>query len=354
MAAGGSGLPDIMNIGVDYIGSYIEKFPNGLQDLSSLGADKIEKDFASGAWASGTNAKGTVYGIPYEVNPAATFYRTDLFEKAGVDIDSIDSWDQLIEAGTTIKEKTGASLFALDKAATTSAANYFQTLMALQDTFYFDEKGDITLDGDKQVKALELLKKANDLGLVADVSGNDGSKIQTGEVPVAIMDGPAWMAGALPGSAPDMAGKWGIRKEIPVEAGGSSSAIVGGTYLSMSATSKHKSAAWQFIEYALGTMEGEKALYKGGGLFPGYLPLLNDPSFSKADPYYNGQNPTELFASELTGTSAKLNYTSDYAQALKAYDDAQTAVLLRGADPATELEKAAKQVASQTGRKLAE
>ncbi|MEV4347848.1 sugar ABC transporter substrate-binding protein [Actinoplanes sp. NPDC049596] len=353
MAAGGAGLPDVMNIGVDYIGSYIEKFPTGLEDLSAKGAAKLEPDFAPGAWASGTGADGKVYGIPYEVNPAATFYRTDLFQKAGVDIDAIGSWDQLIEAGKTIKAKTGASLFALDKSATTSAANYFQTLMALQDTFYFDEAGKITLDGEKQVKALGLLKKANDLGLVANVSGNDGAQIQTGKVPVATMDGPAWMAGSLPESAPEMKGKWGIRKEIPVETGGSSSAIVGGTYLSMSATSKHKSAAWDFMQYALGTKEGEQALYKGGGLFPGYLPLLEDPSFSAPDAYYGGQNPKQLFASELKAKSAKLNYTSDYAQALKAYDDAQTAVLLRNADPATELQKAAKLVATQTGRELA-
>ena len=48
-----------------------------------------------------------------------------------------------------------------------------------------------------------------------------------------------------------------------------------------------------------------------------------------------------------------MNYTSDYARALKAYVDAQTRVVLKGADPKTALDEAANQVAQQTGRKLA-
>jgi len=48
-----------------------------------------------------------------------------------------------------------------------------------------------------------------------------------------------------------------------------------------------------------------------------------------------------------------VNYTTDYARALKAYTDAQTQVLLSGADPKTVLDEAAALVAGQTGRTIA-
>ena len=39
LAAGGQGLPDIMNVGIDYIGGYMDKFPDAFADLSDYGAD---------------------------------------------------------------------------------------------------------------------------------------------------------------------------------------------------------------------------------------------------------------------------------------------------------------------------
>jgi lactose/L-arabinose transport system substrate-binding protein len=110
MAAGGAGLADVLNIGIDYIGNYIETFPTGLVNLSEVGANDLAAQFPSGMWASGSSADGGVYGIPYEVNTSGFFYRKDLFEQAGVDINSIATWDDLLEAGKKIKEVTGAPL----------------------------------------------------------------------------------------------------------------------------------------------------------------------------------------------------------------------------------------------------
>ena len=40
--------------------------------------------------------------------------------------------------------------------------------------------------------------------------------------------------------------------------------------------SKNKKTAWEFIKYALGTTEGQKAMYESQGLFPGYLPFIKE------------------------------------------------------------------------------
>lgn len=357
MAAGGQGLPDVLNIGIDYMGNYVEKFPGQLVDLRDFGADSLASEFPSGAWKSGSGADGAVYGIPYEVNATGFFYRSDIFEQAGIDIDSIETWDQLLDAGVTIKEKTGVPLFAVDKAATEAdSAGLWQLLTALQGSFYFDEKGDITMNGEAGVNSLDIIKRANDLGIVADVQGSwDALLAQLrGENDIAIMPAGGWMAGVMENEAPDMAGNWGVRLPPAVETGGITAAVNGGTYLSIPTASKNQKTAWEFVNFALGTLEGQKLVYEGGGMFPGFKPMLESDGFAAPSDYFNGQSPNAIFIAELAQDTPVVNYTSDYARALKAYTDAQTRVLLSGADPQKAMDEAADQVAQQTGRKLAD
>ena len=86
----------------------------------------------------------------------------------------------------------------------------------------------------------------------------------------------------------------------------------------------------------------------------GYKPMLESEGFAAPSEYFNGQSPNAIFIAELEQDTPVLNYTSDYARALKAYTDAQTRVLLSGADPQQALDEAADQVVQQTGRKLAD
>lgn len=356
MAAGGAGLADVLNIGIDYMGNYVEKFPGQLADLRQYGAGKLAGDFPAGAWKSGTGSGGQVYGIPYEVNATGFFYRSDLFQQAGIDASSIKTWDDLLTAGKTIKDKTGVPLFSMDKAATVAdSAGLWQLLTNLQNSFYYNAKGEITLNNEAGVKALTLIKKANDMGIVSDVPGSWDNLVakMKGQKPVATFTDGGWMAGEIPIDAPEMAGKWGVTKPPAVEDGGLTAAINGGTYLSVANTSKNKATAAAFVQYALGTLVGQQTVYKAGGMFPGYKPFISSPSFSKPMDFYGGQHVNDIFIAQLAQKTPVVNYTSDYARALKVYDDAQTQVLLSGADPKKALDAAAKLLAQQTGRKIA-
>jgi len=356
MAAGGAGLADVLNIGIDYMGNYVEKFPNQLVDLSQYGADKLAKDFPAGAWKSGTGADGKVYGIPYEVNATGFFYRTDIFQQAGVDPSSIKTWDDLLAAGKTIKDKTGVPLMSMDKAATQGdSGGLWQLLANQQDSFYFNAQGEITINNAAGVTALEIIKKANDAGIVEDRPGTWDNLVAAmkGDKPVATFTAGGWMAGEITHDAPDMAGKWGVQKPPAVRPGGLTAAINGGTYLSVSNTSKNKATAAAFVQYAMGTVEGQKATYDAGGMFPGFEPFIGSKDFSTPMPYYDNAKVNDIFIAQLKEKTPVVNYTSDYARALKVYTDAQTEVLLKGADPKKALDEAAKLLAQQTGRKIA-
>ncbi|MDN4614137.1 sugar ABC transporter substrate-binding protein [Leifsonia sp. F6_8S_P_1B] len=354
MAAGGSGLPDVMDIGADYMSNYLETFPDGFADLTPYGADELEKDFPTGLWGGAQKADGHQYGIPFEVNTSLIFYRTDLFQQAGVDPAAITTWDQMLDAGKKIKAATGASLFAVDKAATQAdAANFWQMLARLDETFFFDKKGDIAFSSEGGVKALEYLKEANDAGLIADVPQSQGTTSQAkGETPVALLPLASWAVNTFANDAPDMKGKWAVRTPPAVEQGGLTSASAGGTYLTVAKSSKNPKEAYEFVKYSMATLEGQQEVYKGGGLFPSFRPMWDTDVF-KQDNAYFGINTNDLVIDALNQKTPPDYYTKDYAKALKAYDDAQTQVLVSGADPKKALDEAADLLAQQTGRKIA-
>ena len=112
----GTGLPDVVTIETDAAPGYITQFPKGMLDLNPiLGED--EADFDPFKWAAGSDAEGSLRIAPWDSGTVAMFYRTDIVEEAGVDLESVQTWDDLIAAGKVIKEKTGHTLMSTDIAA---------------------------------------------------------------------------------------------------------------------------------------------------------------------------------------------------------------------------------------------
>ncbi|MFI0714847.1 ABC transporter substrate-binding protein [Streptomyces inhibens] len=352
MAAGGQGLADVLHIGVDYLPGYVERFPNGLADLSKLGADTYRDAFAQGMWQTVAPHGKRVNALPWEANSAGFYYRADIFEKAGVDADALQTWDETIEAGKEIKEKTGAFLLGIDKPASQpDSANVFQMLLQLQGSFYFNLDGAITLDSPEAVKAMTLIKTMNDAGLVSDLAGGWNalmSSIKKGTA--AVLPWPTWFGGIIEEQVPKEAGKWKVRLPPAVRRGGSTAATVNSTHLAVAGSSKHQAAAWSFIEFVLTRPASQVRIYKGKGIAPALMKAYDDAVFHEPSAFFSGQKKGEIFLEALKAPSPAFNYTADYARALKLVTDAQSKVLLKSADPAKVLKEAAEQLAKQTGR----
>ncbi|MFC9399317.1 ABC transporter substrate-binding protein [Streptomyces sp. NPDC057027] len=353
LAAGGKGLGDVLHIGVDYLPGYMEKFPQGLADLSRLGADKHKDAFVEGLWPTVIGKDRAVHALPWEVNPLGLFYRSDYFEKADVDPASITSWDDLIAAGPKIRAATGAQLIGLDKPGTTQDVDFFQNLMQLQGAFYFDHEGKVTLASPEAIQALTVIKRINDAGLMADTAGTGTGKRLLSQGKLATAPYPAWAIEYLATKFPAQSGKWRVMQPPAAVPGGKRSAIVNSTYLTVSATSPRRKAAWRFIEYALTKPAEINRMFASGGVFPALKAAYEDPKFSTPNPFYGGQKVLRSFVDSLASGSDATNFTGDYSRALKLASDAQSQVLVKGADPAEALKAAAKQLAQQTGRQQA-
>jgi lactose/L-arabinose transport system substrate-binding protein len=81
--------------------------------------------------------------------------------------------------------------------------------------------------------------------------------------------------------------------------------------------------------------------------------MWTSDGFVEPDPYFDGVPVNQVFIDALSEDTPPDYYTADYAQALRAFTDAQTTVLLDGADPQQALDQAAEQLAQQTGRSVA-
>jgi len=78
-AAAAGRLPDVMQMGSSWLGEFAD-----MGALEPVDTKVFQKgDFFPAAWQEGTY-DGKTYGVPWYVDTRVLFYRTDLFEQAGI------------------------------------------------------------------------------------------------------------------------------------------------------------------------------------------------------------------------------------------------------------------------------
>ena len=343
----GSGLPDVVTIETDRAPGYINEFPNGLADLTPVLGDD-EADFDPFKWSAQSDADGALKIAPWDSGTVALFYRADYFEEAGVDPASIQTWNDLVAAGEVIKAKTGHTLLSLDVAT----GGGFQMLLQQLGQGIFDDAGDITVNSPEAVEALTLLKTMNEKGLLKNVKGWDGRVTSAKDGDSAVTPEAVWWIGTLQGDAPELSGLYGVTELPAFEAGGVQTSNSGGSGLAVPTQAKNPQLAAAFIEFALADAENQASMMVNEGLFPSYLPALQDSYFAEPQEYFAGQSVYELFA-EQTAKIPSITFTSDNAEASDIIANAVVAAVLNGAEPQQVLDDAAQQIATATDREIA-
>jgi lactose/L-arabinose transport system substrate-binding protein len=306
------GAPDVSQLQTQEAPRYT--VTGKLADLTAVAAP-YAKDFPAGLWHNCVY-RGRIYAIPWDMGPCAVYYKRDLFAKYGVDPNSIETWDDFIEAGKTILQKSHGQtkMLPLDE---TSLMNMFELLVQQAGGQIFDDQGRVAVNSPQSKQVLNLIQKMIQAGIGSNVkmwgqefmAGLSNDTIAT--YPIA-----AWFAGTIKDAAPDYGGKkesWGVFRLPAMVKGGPRISNLGGSVLVIPAQCRNKAAAWAFIRYALCTREGQLAQYRNENLFPAYLPALQDPVFDAPDPFFGGQRIGRLFATDVTDLPL-LNRTPDWME----------------------------------------
>lgn len=345
----GSGLPDVVTMESEQMATYTARFPTGFVDLAPA-AEAYESDVDPSKWAASSDDEGHLFSMPWDSAPVGIFYRRDLFAQAGVDPESIETWDDYVAAGEKIKADTGEAMLIAD---VTGGDPLLPMLMQQLEQSYFTEDGEVAVDDDAAHEALALMETMQSKGLIVNAKGWDGLVSATKEGRAAAQPTAVWWAGSLVGDMPELDGKYGVMPLPTFDGTGATTSNIGGSSLAVPSQSDNQQAAWEFIRFALLDKENQTSMMENEGLFPSYLPALDDPYFDQPQPYFGGQSAYAMFA-DLVGRIPSIPYSDDDAKASEVMDDAVAAVLLGDEDLDAALESAAGQIASATGRETAD
>jgi len=278
-----SGAPDIADI-------EIAKFPNHLQgdiQLEPLN-DYIEPKMDNFVPERlELYAKdGNYYGAPTHLGPTVVYYNQEIMDEAGVDIDSIETWDDYVEAGKQVVEETGIPM-------TTIPDNWYGIwpFVAQKGSDFFDDDGELILDNQENIETLEFINDmVNEHEIATTTTGGDneseefyGFMNDGGQASIVI---PMYYMKNFTGEMPDLKGKMQIRPLPKWSDSDERSVAMGGTGTTVTSQSEHIELAKEFVDYAKLTEKGNIKLWEELGFAPMRWDVWDSPELREDNEYY--------------------------------------------------------------------
>jgi multiple sugar transport system substrate-binding protein len=243
VSMGAGQAPDVFG----YATRWISEFA-GLKQLAPLDA-RLQGDFKASfnekVLAAGT-FEGKTYGVPAAVSARLLFYRTDLFEKAGVQPPK--SWDDLKKAAVATTD--APKVYGLGVPASgIEVDTFFNYFLYNNGGDILDAKGKSMLSNPESVEALEFLTDLVKAGgsepkptgftreqIIENFKAGQLSMYPTGPWLNAMIkaDNPSLKYSAVP---------------FPTNNGKQQQTVSVTDSLGMSASTKHQEEAWKFIQF---------------------------------------------------------------------------------------------------------
>ncbi|WP_078434816.1 ABC transporter substrate-binding protein [Metabacillus halosaccharovorans] len=262
----GKGAPDIADI-------EIGKFPNFLKGEPQILPmnDYIEPEFDNFVTSRFEiySKDGNYYGLPTHVGASVMYYNKEIMDAAGVDIESIKTWEDFREAGKQVVAKTDAIMTSV------STEDYipYWSMISQRDSDFFNKDGELTIYNEENVDTLQYLHDIVYEDKIAEVMPgaaphaeefyqfmNDGGQAAIGM--------PMWYMGRFLDYMPDLKGKIVVRPMPAWEEGGKRSAGMGGTGTVVTNQSENPELAQEFLAFAKLSKEANIKLWTVLGFDP--------------------------------------------------------------------------------------
>jgi multiple sugar transport system substrate-binding protein len=294
--ASGSGAPDITTLEIGRIGGFTAK--GGLLDLKSAPYDggKYEKDMVTYKWTQGSTADGRLVAMPWDIGPAGVWYRADIFAKLGLptEPEAVEelishtkgkTWQDFFALAQQVAEKSGGATKMVADAAT----DIYGGALRQGGEGYFD--GMKVLIEEKATRPAQLAADFRKQGLDADIDwwGADWAAGVKNDA-FAGMVIACWMQSGLSRDQPQVNGQWRV---VPAP---EASYNWGGSFCAIPEQTKNAELAWDFVQWACCTAEGQNAVFKPTGIFPAYKPAWQDPFYDEPVDFYGGQRAYRMWA----------------------------------------------------------
>ena len=285
------------------------------------------------------------YGADFHLGASVCYYNMDIMNEAGVDPATIVTWDDYVEAGKVVLEKTGKPMCAVE-----TADLFLPQLMLLEKGVqYVDEEGNPNIATEEHAEVINFIREMIDLGICEVAPGgffhaeewyghlNDGG--------VASLAMPLWYMGRFTDYCADLKGKMAIYP-IPVwNEGDTREVLQGGTGTSVIKGTENEELAKEFLAFAKLSKEGCTYEWDNLGFDPIRTELWDDPaitenpdnkflSYFTTNPFdILKENGTDLTAPDISGTYSATYSTlvsTTYSNAFEMSIDQDAMELLQG------------------------
>ncbi|MGX7173037.1 ABC transporter substrate-binding protein [Enterococcus ratti] len=340
-------MPDLIFLQDSNAGSLFDKFEDRFYSAEDFGfVKKYGKNFYSAKMNMLENIASSkkIYGFPNDWGNAAMFYNEAAFKEADVDMIHIKTWDELIEAGKKLKEKTGKKLLFMRDTGELDLVKY---LTDQQGISLFDKGGNLNLLDPAVEKSYKIIQKLQKEDLVSYGNSKDYSIIGQD---CGIMLAGGWLASYQAVDHPADEGKWRIRAIPVVDSVNNFAPMSGGSSYYVPKNSDHALAALQFITFALTDKDALDVYMELSGLpanMAAYTSIIAQKEFS-----YYGKQKILLTLNEISQNSIE-GYVFPYSADLDNYIEAASYDIKNKGVPIKEaLKKQAEDFSSKYGVKV--
>jgi arabinosaccharide transport system substrate-binding protein len=288
----GVGAPDIVDININFFTNFL-KGDIQLLPLNKV-VDPVRKDFVPSRFAIYTK-DGTVYGLPTHVGATVVYYNKEITDKAGVDIDKINTWSDFIAAGKQVLAATGVPMTCFE----VTDQRPFWPMIVQQGSDYVDGSGKVILDNDINIRTLQAMYDMmyTDKIAVPMAGGNTYNEqfyaaMDKGQYASLIM--PMWYMSRFLSFMPDLKGKIYVRPMPIWKQGDLRSAGMGGTGTSVTKQTKYPDLAINFLAFAKLSHDGAIAIWKDLRFDPARFEAWSDPALMEPDPYFGNEDVFKL------------------------------------------------------------
>jgi len=288
----GVGAPDIVDININFFTNFL-KGDIQLLPLNRV-VDPVRKYFVPSRFAI-YSKNGIVYGLPTHVGATVVYYNKEITDKAGVDIDQINTWDDFVAAGKKVMAATGVPMTAFE----VTDQRPFWPMIVQQGSDYVDGNGNVILDNDINIRTLQAMYDwmYKDKIAVAMAGGNTYNEqfyaaMDKGQYASLIM--PMWYMSRFTSYMPDLKGKIYVRAMPIWKPGDLRSAGMGGTGTAVTKQTKYPDLAIDFLAYAKLSHEGAVRIWKDLRFDPARFEAWSDPALMAPDPYFGNEDVFKL------------------------------------------------------------
>ncbi|WP_353813435.1 ABC transporter substrate-binding protein [Agromyces sp. SYSU T00266] len=285
--------PDLGQIEYDALPNF--RVQDGLEDLGAC-EDVVAAEDQFLEWTWGQVSLGTddqVYGIPQDQGPMALFYRSDLFEQAGIDVPT--TWDEYRTAAEAIREQGG---YITNFSQTD--INQFAGFVWQAGGQWFANDGDawtVELTSDASMTVAEYWQDLIENDLVSTYpawTDEWNNAYNSGEVWT--WNSAVWGANSIASGAPDTAGDWSVALAPQWESGGAAAGNWGGSSIAVFKGTDHLYESAKFALWLNTSDEALTILNEKAAIYPATKAGLELPTLTEGVEFYGGQAIYDVFA----------------------------------------------------------